>query len=187
MHYWSQYVKEAMVTAPMGKGRVVEGFVRTTGLCGEAQEVYHEFTCASGPFDRARMMKELGDFAWYAAALWGWFAFEGEPLGLSLDMIAYRAVERPLAMDSAHLPSALMMRAGRFAEAMKKHLGHDKPADEQLFRGYLVDAIFTWARVVEECGFTPAEVLSANVAKLRARYKGGGFTAELANAPRTDG
>lgn len=180
MTRWSQYVHELMQTADMGKTRTIHGLVFTLGMCGEADEVYHEFR---GTFDRPRMLKELGDFAWYTGAMWNWCGFDDEPLGLSIDMLAAQAEHRPLAVDTAHLPTALLSRAGKFAEAVKKHLGHDKPFDRDLFRMLLTDAIVTWFVVVNGVGLDASEVLATNIDKLRARYKGGGFSVALANAP----
>jgi len=93
----------------------------------------------------------------------------------------------PTADDAAALTVAalgLCGETGEFAEHVKKHLFQGHPFDRDLARKELGDVAWYLARACTAIGGDLGEVLSENIAKLRARYPAG-FTAE-ASRDRTD-
>ncbi len=189
MRYWKEYVKEAMFTATERGGREMEGMVRMAGLCGEGKELKDALTVMFGEFGfQTRyayknlqtvdmVTKELGDYLWYLAALWDWCGF-----GPNIDLLQYQT--SCFATDKAGpgFKTAPLECAGLVAEAMKKHLGHDKPFNPDLFEGLLLRCLTAAADVANVAGLDLGEVCAANVVKLRARFHGGKFDSALASA-----
>ncbi len=182
------YINEVMVTCRTTKPREVQGLVLTAGLCGEAGEFYEAMQNYVGQLPSAsnaalrefrdKAIKELGDFLWYTAALWSWTGLGA--LGTELETLQHLA---PLS-DSKE-GCDLMLQAAGVAELMKKHVGHDKPFDRQAFETALSRCLVGAAVAANDLSADLAEVCEANIAKLRARFQGGGFSAALANAPRS--
>lgn len=195
MQTWSDYVGAALVTANMDKGHVIEGFTFQAGLCGEAKELKDALVDMFGyPWSPVHgspgydeklgaVIKELGDFLWYTAAMWQWAGFgHMDPMGcVTIEQIG--ALVR--SAYGAALPdfrSACMDAAGVVAELTKKHLGHGKDFDFNQWMAALVECVRTAFRLAEVVGLDVSDVMDANIAKLRARFHGGGFNAELAAA-----
>lgn len=191
---FEDYQKQALVTADMGAGRTIEGFVRVCGLVGEAAELRDELTrwpltettetVSTVEWEAAkktvldRIEEELGDVLWYAATLDAWLGtnskFAFDHLQDMASMCSYEVEWRELTL----------LRAGHLAELMKKHLGHAKPMAD--FKGrektLMEDVFVAIAFVSHMMGLELSYVAAKNIAKLRARYQGGGFTTQLANA-----
>lgn len=180
---FEEYQREALKTASMGKGRVVEGFVRVCGLVGEAAELYAELNQPGpGLVAEHKIMKELGDVLWYAATLSEWLN-----VGVSGTFEAFQDVALRQTSGSvfeAPFTTLILVRAGKLAELMKKHLGHDKPMAD--FKGreleLMQDVLVAIAHVANTVGLDLAKVAAVNINKLRARHGGGGFTAAAQNA-----
>lgn len=177
---FESYQAEAIKTASMGKGRAIEGFVRVCGLVGEAAELREELANRghTTPASKDKIIKELGDVLWYAATLSEWF-------GLSVHF-SFDAIQKAAGMCT--FPDSymdiLLVRAGKLAELMKKHLGHDKPiADFKGIELELMQDVFVALGFVANTVKLPlSRVAAVNINKLRARYQGGSFTPALANA-----
>lgn len=173
MKTWQDYVKEVMVTAATTKPREVQGLVLALGLCGEAAEVYEALEVGHGQSNghghvrgQDILDKELGDFLWYAAALTDWAVL---PIDFDLDR------REDLCLESVDT----MRYAGLVAERMKKHLGHSRPLDTQRLTSEVVACIQAAESL---CNGRLSQVCAANIAKLRTRFKGGGFDSALSAA-----
>lgn len=176
---FEEYQAEALVTASMGKGRVIEGFVRVCGLVGESAELREELLHLGT--DRRRtdaIVKELGDVLWYAATLSEWFK-----LGVHFTFDGIQKAAARCSFDVGYA-EILCVKAAKLSELMKKHLGHDKPIE--MFQGkeleLMQDVFVAIAHVANVANVPLTRVAAVNINKLRARYQGGGFTATLANA-----
>lgn len=64
---------------------------------------------------------------------------------------------------------------------MKKHVGHDKPLDGRELE-LMLDVWYCIAYCANTIGLELCYVAATNIAKLRARHHGGGFTAAAQNA-----
>ncbi len=169
MKTWQDYVKEVMVTCATTKPREVQGLVLALGLCGEAREAFEETQLGDCPH---LIDEELGDFLWYAAALTAWadlqwdFAFQD----FSLQSGSVSGYYKPL---------DLMIFAASVAERMKKHIGHDRILNKTELERELAYCV-TIAEAF--CNGRLQEVCEKNIAKLRLRFKGGGFDSALSAA-----
>lgn len=179
---WDKYVTAVLVTASMNKGRELEAMVRAVGLCGEAAELTEALEVweaaekpTSGHLHEA-VIKELGDFLWYAGALHAW-GCEGTG-----DFVPPTAL-LGLQWASQALPykdTDLCKCAGAVGELMKKHIGHDRPFDRPKFMQLIARCIVSAAIVAQRIGVDLPDVCATNIAKLRARFQGGGFSGQLA-------
>lgn len=180
---FASYQKEALVTASMGKGRAMEGFVRVCGLVGEAGELHEELCRWLQPEGnrtaiKDALTKELGDVMWYGATLAEWLG-----VTLAFDFATLQETAGRMVFNDA-AKDVILVRASKLAEILKKHLGHDKPMDA--FKGREVELILdVWtaiAHIANTVGLDLTYVAAENVRKLRARHHGGGFTAAAQNA-----
>lgn len=173
---WADYVPQALHTASMGKSRELEGFVRVSGLCGEAGELAEALQVwdAAGRPDCGHLLdhvvKELGDFLWYAAALGAW--------GGCVPDMGLHALQGSVC-SLTYQWGDVMVHAAKLAELMKKHLGHDRAFDPDKFKQLLARCLVEAAVIAEHTGLVLSTVCAVNVAKLRARFQGGGFSAGL--------
>jgi NTP pyrophosphatase (non-canonical NTP hydrolase) len=148
------------------------------GLCGEAAEVLADLHGpVDGPVavdgvartdDRARLVTELGDVAWYAALA----------ATLLEEELADWFAAGPIAHDPARATARaagdrLVVAAGAFADLVKKHGYHAHPFDADALRAPLVAACAALADVCAARGVDWAEVFDRNIEKLAARYPGG--------------
>lgn len=136
------------------------------GLVGEAIEVLDVVT----GLDHEEIVGELGDVAWYAAAL-------ADCLGVRLREAQFSAGRWYETNVAAAI--GLACCAGEIAEHAKKVWGHGHPlaTHEPMLVDLLIDVLDTLRELAEGFGTTLECVLDANVAKLRARYPDG-FTRE---------
>lgn len=175
---FEKYQAEALKTASMGKGRAIEGFVRICGLVGEAAELREELIAWTHLGTKEKVIKELGDVLWYAATLSEWLG-----LGVHFSFDAIQKAAGACSFSDSY-KDILLARAGKLAELMKKHLGHDKPMAD--FKGIelelMQDVFVAIGYVANTVGLPLSRVAAVNINKLRARYQGGGFTPTLANA-----
>lgn len=181
---WDSYVSEALVTASMGLGRQLEGMVRVTGLCGEAAELTEAlavWTAAEKPDSghlHEAVVKELGDFLWYAGTLHAW-GCEGS--GDFVPATSMQGLQWAAArMQSTPKDTDLCVHAGAMAELMKKHIGHGRDFDRPKFMQHIARCLVDAALVANLIGTDLPDVCAANIQKLRARFKGGGFSGTLA-------
>ena len=115
------------------------------GLAGE----YLEACCAN---DRLSILKELGDVAWYCAAI---------------------ANECLIKLDDQHMANSSMLSVFLAVEAVKKHVFHGHQLDTNELAKNL-SCIIGWVR--DMAAFyesSLSEVLEANKTKLRKRYPEG--------------
>lgn len=139
----------------------------------------------------ARVVEELGDNLWGVATC-------ADYLGVALSDLARRdarldgsrvdatrllhlnAYQEAVACEDVtrqELALSLVVHAGRFADAVKKHLYHGKELDRDeltIHCGYVLRRIANAARA---WGVTLEAVANANVAKLRRRYPPDGYFA----------
>lgn len=204
MNKWTDYVREALVTADMGKGRVIEGFTFVCGLVGEGAE-YKEalirmFGRRGSETSRNWMSaptadvdgklldavkKELGDFLWYTAALWAWAGLKDvEPLGCG-DLSQLNRVLGQTTRSLSGLQnfrSVCLDSAAPVAEMFKKHLGHGKALDEKRLKDLLENCLVAAYDSAAIVGIDAGEVMDLNISKLRARFAGGGWDSGKAAA-----
>lgn len=86
----------------------------------------------------------------------------------------------------SHAAMGLAEEAGEVAGVVKRHVGYGQPLDREKLCRELGDALWYLCRLADEAGIGADEVMSVNVAKLRARYPDAGWTAAHA-AARLDG
>lgn len=194
MKTWQEYVKAAMFTATERKSRELEGMIRMAGLCGEGKELKDALTVMFGangyqtryayrnPQTVDSVTKELGDYLWYLAALWDWCDFTTGYTARTIDLGHYQAGCFARGEAGPEFKSAPLDCAGLVAEAMKKHIGHDKPFNPVLFESLLFQCLTAAVNVANVAGLNIGEVCQANITKLRARFHGGKFDSAMAAA-----
>jgi NTP pyrophosphatase (non-canonical NTP hydrolase) len=75
--------------------------------------------------------------------------------------------------------------AGEVCDLIKKNAFHEKPYKREDLQKELGDVLWYLFAMIDHTGFTPEEIMRANIDKLRARHGGLSFNAELANINTT--
>lgn len=83
----------------------------------------------------------------------------------------------------ANFALGLAGEAGEVADALKKHLFHDKPLDRDAIKKELGDCLWYIATLADTLEIPLGDIARANVAKLMTRYPAG-FTVEDSHARR---
>lgn len=142
------------------------------GLVGEALEAVQErsylqaleVTAPPSACQNAqsRLVTELGDVLWYAAAI---CTHQGWDLGA-------------LVSPGFNTPRKLLRSASGVCEPIKKHLGHGKPLDEPRIKGALWFVVRDVAFISSKYRWTLDDICKINVDKLRKRWPDGFKTAD---------
>lgn len=143
------------------------------GLCGEAAELAAEVEEVSKVVwvpNYDNLIKELGDVAWYVAALCQITGGSFEKL-----LHGYR-IKRPAShyhASSCVEATNIMRLAGAVADRVKKSGWHGTPLDKAAVYTDLSFIVESVRELAERCGHTLASVCAANDAKLEKRYPTG--------------
>lgn len=88
--------------------------------------------------------------------------------------------------DYMHMAAGIAGEAGEVLDLVKKNFAYGKELDRDKLVEELGDLIWYINGMIHFSGTSWAEVFQRNIAKLSARYKGGGFSAENAINRDTD-
>lgn len=144
------------------------------GLAGEASEVaeYLKTVVFYGrPLNVVTLIKELGDVHWYDVMVAKMFDIDGDeivPVPSELD-------PKDMAGQTLHLYYAISVAsaAGAANDYLKKVLFHGHAFDRDRLIVELGKLRWYLAKAAEIVGISEAQVIQANVDKLRARYPDG--------------
>lgn len=161
------YQEQSLRTAEHGRAPDLRIAVAGMGLCGEAAEVLEVVLEAptETPCDLTwphRLVKELGDVAWYVAEL--------------ASSCELRLVDAPDTLpDKTRVQAAmhLVLHAGALTDHLKKAVGHGHALDVKLVDVELRHVLAAVATIARTAGSDLQDVCEQNVAKLAARYPTG--------------
>jgi NTP pyrophosphatase (non-canonical NTP hydrolase) len=141
------------------------------GMLGEAVEL--RTLLDSTFFDRAKVVKELGDVCWYTSL---GFALNDKPIRLFNDaevkLFVPTGYDGPLeALDA--VVDRLIAHAGAYSEYMKKWLFHEHPFDAEVVDNLLRTVIGDVQTACAIIGVGIEDVFERNIEKLTARYPNG--------------
>ena len=78
----------------------------------------------------------------------------------------------------------LVCEAGEAGDVLKKHLFHGDPLDRTKLIKELGDVAWYWTALCQLLAIEPAQVLQANIDKLRARHQGTQFDGDAQRASK---
>ncbi|MNK58661.1 MazG nucleotide pyrophosphohydrolase domain protein [compost metagenome] len=147
------------------------------GLMGEASELFTLFF--DGQPQRDEVIKEVGDVAWYAAAICSRL---GLRLSESLHLgYAARCEVNPEALCDGEFAEFVVIDAGKVGEMLKKAYGHKHPLDRDALLERIGCVMWWLEGLCDRLGVPLEEALERNIDKLRRRYPEG-FSAEASIA-----
>jgi NTP pyrophosphatase (non-canonical NTP hydrolase) len=132
------------------------------GLSGEAAEVL-DLVFWSGTVDAVKLVKELGDVAWYCAET-------ASTAGIDLGDVPVPPPEGGTPLDHA---IRLTVRAGEVTDYLKKVVGHGHDIDVERVQTGLGLIIRRVADIAAAVNIDLPTVCERNIEKLRARYPNG--------------
>lgn len=177
---WERYVAECERTNTKQHDAIRHGAIGMLTEAGEILDIFKKKMFYDKPVDVVHLKEEIGDFFWYLA-IWysakdkdrsAQYVFGGRWTGSTIDL------NKPMCDDKNDEEAVFRLVANASAVASCDLLGQDPDygsADMPVMKA--VDRLIA---IMHFYGLDPADVLSANIAKLRARYPEAGWSQERA-------
>lgn len=172
----AEYVEKALKTAAALGNPIYDLTHAALGLCDEAEELTQAIPGSMN------MLEELGDLLWFAA-LAGNVIFNEAELDVWPDNGAAVETRTP-----EYWITEIIGAACAIAGLIKKPFayGGSKPVPYKKIASRVTDIIIAVQATATAHGWDMRYVQEANIAKLGARYKGGGFNSDNALNRNTD-